>query len=313
MTGAAGFVGSHIVDRLVTDGWSVVAADSITPYYSVEQKESNLAAIASPAVDVVDLDLAVDDLSELVADVDVVFHQAGQPGVRDSWEHFASYVEHNLIATERLLRAVRQAGCRRLVYASSSSVYGDALSYPTEETTLPRPKSPYGVTKLSAEHLCGVYARNFGVSTVSLRYFTVFGPRQRPDMAMHRLFEAALGGAAFPKFGSGEQVRDFTYVGDVVEANIRAALADVPAGAVVNVAGGGSVTLNDVIGIVERLCGSDVPIAQEGDQAGDVERTGGSIALAHRLLDWEPAVDVEEGLARQYRWHVDRRSAGIAG
>lgn len=313
MTGAAGFVGSHIVDRLVTDGWSVVAADSITPYYSVEQKESNLAAIASPAVDVVDLDLAVDDLSELVADVDVVFHQAGQPGVRDSWEHFASYVEHNVIATERLLRAVRQAGCRRLVYASSSSVYGDALSYPTEETTLPRPKSPYGVTKLSAEHLCGVYARNFGVSTVSLRYFTVFGPRQRPDMAMHRLFEAALGGAAFPKFGSGEQVRDFTYVGDVVEANIRAALADVPAGAVVNVAGGGSVTLNDVIGIVERLCGSDVPIAQEGDQAGDVERTGGSIALAHRLLDWEPAVDVEEGLARQYRWHVDRRSAGIAG
>jgi nucleoside-diphosphate-sugar epimerase len=132
-------------------------------------------------------------------------------------------------------------------------------------------------------------------------------------MAMHRLFEAALGGAAFPKFGSGEQVRDFTYVGDVVEANIRAALADVPAGAVVNVAGGGSVTLNDVIGIVERLCGRDVPIAQEGDQAGDVERTGGSIALAHRLLDWEPAVDVEEGLARQYRWHVDRRSAGIAG
>jgi nucleoside-diphosphate-sugar epimerase len=199
------------------------------------------------------------------------------------------------------------------VYASSSSVYGDALSYPTEETTLPRPKSPYGVTKLSAEHLCGVYARNFGLSTVSLRYFTVFGPRQRPDMAMHRLFEAALGGAPFPKFGSGEQVRDFTYVGDVVEANIRAALADVPAGAVVNVAGGGSVTLNDVIGIVERLCGSDVPVAQEGDQAGDVERTGGSIELAHRLLDWEPAVDVEEGLARQYRWHVDRRSAGIAG
>jgi nucleoside-diphosphate-sugar epimerase len=313
VTGAAGFVGSHIVDRLVTDGWSVVAADSITPYYSVEQKESNLAAIASAAVDVVDLDLAVDDLSELVADVDVVFHQAGQPGVRDSWDHFASYVEHNVIATERLLRAVRQAGCRRLVYASSSSVYGDALSYPTEETTLPRPKSPYGVTKLSAEHLCGVYARNFGLSTVSLRYFTVFGPRQRPDMAMHRLFEAALGGAPFPKFGSGEQVRDFTYVGDVVEANIRAALADVPAGAVVNVAGGGSVTLNDVIGIVERLCGSDVPVAQEGDQAGDVERTGGSIELAHRLLDWEPAVDVEEGLARQYRWHVDRRSAGIAG
>jgi nucleoside-diphosphate-sugar epimerase len=199
------------------------------------------------------------------------------------------------------------------VYASSSSVYGDALSYPTEETTLPRPKSPYGVTKLSAEHLCGVYARNFGVSTVSLRYFTVFGPRQRPDMAMHRLFEAALGGAPFPKFGSGEQVRDFTYVADVVEANIRAALADVPAGAVVNVAGGGSVTLNEVIGIVEGLCGRDVPIIQEGDQAGDVERTGGSIELARRLLDWEPAVDVEEGLARQYRWHVDRRGAGIAG
>ena len=307
VTGAAGFVGSHLVERLTLDGWSVVGIDSITPYYDASQKQANRDAVEAMGSPVRDIDLRTDELSGLLDSVDVVFHQAGQPGVRDSWEHFASYVEHNVIATERLLRAVRDAGCRRFVYASSSSIYGDALTFPTPESTLPRPKSPYGVTKLSAEHLCGVYARNFGVSTVSLRYFTVFGPRQRPDMAMHRLFEAAMTGSQFPKFGSGSQIRDFTYVGDVVDANLCAATVDVSDGTVVNVAGGGSITLNRVIEIVEGLVGARVPISQEGDQAGDVERTGGDISLAAELLGWTPTTTVEEGLASQYEWHVGRR------
>jgi UDP-glucuronate 4-epimerase len=307
VTGAAGFVGSHLVERLVADGWSVTGLDMITPYYDAAQKHSNRAAVEACGVDVLAADLRVDDLAPLLTEVDVVFHQAGQPGVRDSWEHFQSYVEHNVLATERLLRAVRDAGCRRVVYASSSSVYGDALTYPTEESTLPRPKSPYGVTKLSAEHLCGVYARNFGVSTVSLRYFTVYGPRQRPDMAMHRLFESALTGVSFPKFGSGEQVRDFTYVADVVEANVRAATADLEDGTVLNVAGGGSVTLNRVIEIVEELAGSPVPLEHHPVQAGDVVRTGGATAAAEAVLGWRPATTVEEGLARQFEWHVGRR------
>lgn len=307
VTGAAGFVGSHLVERLVSEGWSVTGLDAITSYYDNAQKRDNRAAVEGHGVTVFETDLRTDDLRPILEGVDVVFHQAGQPGVRDSWDHFDSYVEHNVLATERLLRAVREVGCERLVYASSSSVYGDALTFPTPESTIPQPKSPYGVTKLSAEHLCGVYARNFGVSTVSLRYFTVYGPRQRPDMAMHRLFEAALSGTPFPRFGSGEQVRDFTFVGDVVEANMCAATADVGDGTVVNVAGGGSVTLNRVIEIVEELVGSPVPIVPKGVQAGDVDRTGGDIARAAELLGWRPTTTVEDGLAGQYEWHLGRR------
>ena len=306
VTGAAGFVGSHLVERLVRDGWTVKALDCLTSYYDRSQKASNLEEVARSGAEILDHDLRRDDLTDALADVDVVFHQAGQPGVRDSWAQFASYVEHNVLATQRLLEAVRTAGCRRLVYASSSSVYGDALSYPTEESALPRPQSPYGVTKLSAEHLCGVYSRNFGVPTVALRYFTVFGPRQRPDMAMHRLFEAALTRRPFPRYGSGEQIRDFTFVSDVVEANVRAATAEVPGGTVLNIAGGSSVSLNTVIDIVGDVIGSPVPIEVEDRQAGDVDRTGGAIGEAARILGWVPEVSVEEGLARQGEWHLGR-------
>lgn len=313
VTGAAGFIGSHLTEALVRDGWTVRAIDCLTDYYDRDQKAANLAAItALPGVSHVDADLRVAPLDELVADVDVVFHQAGQPGVRRSWDAFASYVDHNVLATQRLLQASAQAGLQRFVFASSSSIYGDATAYPTTEGSLPRPHSPYGVTKLAAEHLCGVYARNWDVPTVALRYFTVYGPRQRPDMAMHRLVESALRSTTFPMFGSGEQVRDFTYVDDVVRANLAAAGADIAPGTVVNVAGGSATTLSEVVATIVELTGRPVVLDRRGTEKGDVARTGGAIDEAQRLLGWHPVVELVDGLARQVDWHRSRRSSPAA-
>lgn len=309
VTGAAGFIGSHLVERLATDGHQVRALDCLTSYYDVRQKRANLDSLSGlPGCQVLELDLRAADLSEVLGGVDLVFHQAGQPGVRASWDRFDSYVEHNVLATQRLLSVVEGSAVRRFVFASSSSVYGDAPTYPTSEDDLPEPVSPYGVTKLAAEHLCGVYARNWGVPTVSLRYFTVYGPRQRPDMAMHRMIEAALSGQPFPLFGDGYQTRDFTYVDDVVEANLIAASSNLPIGTVLNVAGGTAASLLDVVEIVEGLTGRSVPLDHRPSERGDVLRTGGSTERAERLLGWRPRVSLVEGLSRQVRWHVARRS-----
>ncbi len=233
----------------------------------------------------------------------MVFHQAGQPGVRKSWSTgFNDYCEHNVKATQRLLEAARAATTPRFVYASSSSVYGNAPAYPTVETDLPRPFSPYGVTKLAAEHLCALYAANWGVPTVSLRYFTVYGPRQRPDMAIRRLADAAVTGATFSLFGDGRQVRDFTYVSDVVAANVAAGFEDVAPGTVVNIAGGSHAVMMDLIDMVGELAGSPVSLDRGPKEAGDVQRTGGTIDRAHELLGWEPVVRLRNGLAVQVEW-----------
>src|SRR5687768_16907364 len=202
VTGSAGFIGSHLVDALLNRGDDVLGIDCFTPYYDRAAKRANLeAALASSSFEFIEADLRVADLVELLHDADLIFHQAAQPGVRLSWsEGFAEYVSHNVLATQRLLDAARAVEARRVVYASSSSVYGQAASYPTSEEQLPRPYSPYGVTKLAAEHLCSLYAETWGVPTVSLRYFSVYGPRQRPDMALHRLIKAGLSGEPFPLF-----------------------------------------------------------------------------------------------------------------
>jgi len=314
VTGAAGFIGSNLTERLVAEGHLVTAVDCLTAHYDPAQKRSNLDALGRlPSCVIVEADLRTSELGPLLEGIDVVFHLSGQPGVRSSWDSgFPSYVEHNILVTQRLLEAVRVRPIERLVFASSSSVYGNAPTYPTSETDLPRPQSPYGVTKLAAEHLCTLYARTWGVPTVSLRYFTVFGPRQRPDMAIHRLIEAALSGEPFPLYGDGRQVRDFTFVQDVVEANLLAATGSVPPGSVVNIAGGSATTLMEVIDSVGELVGGRVNLDPYPAQPGDVERTGGSTELAAQLLGWEPRVPLHEGLASQLAWHRERAAGTSA-
>ena len=232
VTGVAGFIGSNLADLLLADGHEVVGIDCFTDYYDIAIKRSNIAqAQVHKNFRLVEEDLLDCDLRALLDGIDAVFHQAGQPGVRLSWaDGFETYTRLNVLATQRLLEAAKDSSIDRLVYASSSSLYGAAEHYPTSEVDLPAPMSPYGVTKLAAEHLCSLYHRNYGVPTVSLRYFTVFGPRQRPDMAMHRLIDSAINGSEFTMFGDGSQIRDFTYVGDIVKANIAAATASASVG-----------------------------------------------------------------------------------
>lgn len=308
VTGVAGFVGSHLADALLARGDHVLGLDCFTPYYDRAQKEANLAeARRHPHFAFVRADLRADDLESLLDDVDVVFHQAAQPGVRLSWsDGFGEYVAHNVLATQRLLEAVHRVSGARVVYASSSSVYGNQPRYPTSEADVPRPYSPYGVTKLAAEHLCTLYAENWGLPTVSLRYFTVFGPRQRPDMSIHRLCESAIHGVPFPRFGSGTQVREFTYVDDIVAGNLAAATADVAPGTCVNLAGGGEITLNELIALVGDVAGCVVPVDERPAQPGDALRNGGSIDLARRLLGWEPRTTLRDGLLAQVAWHRAR-------
>jgi UDP-glucuronate 4-epimerase len=306
VTGAAGFIGSQLAERLVAAGCHVRGIDVLTPYYSPAWKRRNLETLLrSDLFEFREIDLCTADLTSELDDIDVVFHQAAQPGVRASWsDGFPIYNAHNVLATQRLLEAVRGASIQRLVYASSSSVYGEALTYPTSEGDLPKPHSPYGVTKLAAEHLCGLFASNWGVPTVSLRYFTVYGPRQRPDMAIHRLIEAGTRGHSFPLYGTGEQVRDFTFVSDVVEANLRAAQVPVEPGTVLNVAGGSDIRVRDLIDLLEGILERPIKLQRHPPQPGDVLRTGGSTVRIRELLGWEPRVGLTEGLRAQVEWHL---------
>lgn len=308
VTGAAGFIGSHLVEALLGTGWDVTGLDCFTDYYDPAVKWANLAsALAHPGFTLVEADLCHADLAGVLAGAGVVFHLAGQPGVRPSWgDGFSGYVAHNVIATQRLLEAARRSGPSRVVYASSSSVYGNAVRYPTTEAELPHPHSPYGVTKLAGENLCSLYAANWGLPTVSLRYFTVYGPRQRPDMAIGRLVKAVATGEPFPLFGQGDHVRDFTYVGDVVRANLLAAAADVPPGTYINIAGGSSVTMNELIALAEEVGGGPAQVQRHPVQPGDAKQTGGSTDRARRLLGWVPEVSLRAGLESQFSWYRDR-------
>lgn len=314
VTGAAGFIGSNLVDSLLARGDGVVGVDCFTPYYAAVDKQRNLAAArAEPRFELVDADLRTALIEPLLDGVDAVFHQAAQAGVRLSWsEGFADYVGHNVLATQRILEAVVAARpSARVVYASSSSVYGNQLRYPAREDDLPKPFSPYGVTKLAAEHLCGLYAENWGVSTVSLRYFTVFGPRQRPDMSIHRLCEAAIHGTSFPRYGDGSQIREFTYVGDIVRANLLAADRHVAPGTYCNLAGGGEITLSGLIELVGELAGAPIAVDQQQRQAGDAFRNGGSVDRAGDVLGWKPQVSLRDGLEAQLAWHRGRGETSI--
>ena len=304
VTGAAGFIGSHLCEALCASGVKVLGVDCLTDYYDPQEKMRNLAGMADLAgFSFASVDLRNGDLRALLDGATGVFHQAGQPGVRMSWgSGFSDYCEHNVKATQRLLEAAKAVATPRVVYASSSSVYGNAASYPTKETDLPHPNSPYGVTKLAAEHLCALYAANWALPTVSLRYFTVYGPRQRPDMAIRRLADCAVTGQPFALFGDGRQVRDFTFVSDVVNANIEAGFRDVAPGTVVNIAGGSHVAMTELIEIVEDVAGVSVAWERYSTEAGDVQKTGGTTERAHRVLGWEPRVSLREGLTAQLEW-----------
>ncbi len=302
VTGVAGFLGSTLAERLLRDGNEVRGVDCFTDYYARVDKERNLETLRrSAAFELREEDLSTTDVRALVRDVEVVFHQAAQAGVRASWgESFESYTRHNILATQRLLEAVKGSGVRRLVYASSSSVYGDTTDLPMRESSRPRPFSPYGVTKLAAEHLAELYRHNFGVSTVSLRYFTVYGPRQRPDMAFRRFIEAMLSGRPLPVFGDGAQTRDFTFVDDIVEANLLATREGVEG--VYNIGGGSRVTLQEVLEELARIVGVPLAIERAPTQAGDVRHTEADTTLARERLGYAPKVALRQGLERQVAW-----------
>jgi UDP-glucose 4-epimerase len=308
VTGCAGFVGSHLCDQLLIAGNHVVGIDSFTNYYPRVIKQRNLQqAVDHSRFTFCEADLVWMPLHPVLDGADVVFHLAAQSGVRSSWgAEFETYARNNILVTQRLLEACRDhATLRRVVYASSSSIYGNAHALPLTEPTTPHPVSPYGVTKLAAEHLCSLYHANFGVPTVSLRYFTVYGARQRPDMAFHRFIRAACDGEPIIVHEDGNQTRDFTHVGDIVQATIRAAAASTAVGRVYNVAGGSRVTLNHALDTLERVSGRTLEVIHAPKQAGDVRDTYADIIRARRDLAYEPTTDLVAGLRDEVQWYVE--------
>ena len=302
VTGAAGFIGSHLVERLLSEGVTVIGVDCFTDFYAPALKRANIKqAESNPRYSLLELDLGKDDLAPL-PQVDVVFHQAAQAGVRSSWgSDFAVYTSHNVLATQRLLEHYKKTNLERFVYASSSSVYGDAERFPTDEGLLPRPFSPYGVTKLAGEHLVLLYGRNFGMPVAALRYFTVYGPRQRPDMAFHRFCRALLRGEPIPVFGDGKQSRDFTFIADAVEANVRAWKKSGPQG-VYNVGGGSQVEVLQAIAILERELGANADLRFEPRPPGDPLRTRADATKLKTDLGFVPQISIERGLAAEAEW-----------
>jgi UDP-glucose 4-epimerase len=304
VTGCAGFIGSHLAQSLLERGVDVVGIDCLTSNYNPSLKLSNLEPLNSwRAFEFVERDLSAADVRAQVADCDVVFHLAAEAGVRTSWgDSFDSYTRNNILATQRLLEAVKERPNRRFVYASSSSIYGETEVRPTPESTGPCPVSPYGVTKLAGEHLCRLYRTNYGVETVSLRYFSVFGPRQRPDMALNRFCGAALKNEPLTVYGDGTQTRDFTFVSDVVDATAAAAFASVESAQIYNIGGGTEVSLNRVIELIGELTGRQPEVRRLAPTRGDVKSTGADTSRARAELGYEPAVTFEDGLRAQFAW-----------
>jgi UDP-glucose 4-epimerase len=308
LTGAAGFIGSHLAESLLAQGHEVVGVDCFTPYYPHALKEANVAlAREQPGFALHDVDLVEADLGALLEGVDGVFHLAAQAGVRSSWgADFSTYVHHNVLATQRVFEAAVPRGLK-VVFASSSSIYGNAASYPVREDDRPAPLSPYGVTKIGCEHLARAYRASLGLDFAALRYFTIYGPRQRPDMAMARIVYALVDGEPFEVYGDGQQSREFTFVADAVAATIAA--LDAPAGAVYNVGGGAETTLNAVIETCERLSGKTLKRVQVPAATGDPRRTGADTSRIRDDLGWQPTTTVKQGLAAHLRYAEETAEA----
>ncbi|MBW4521176.1 MAG: NAD-dependent epimerase/dehydratase family protein [Scytolyngbya sp. HA4215-MV1] len=305
VTGAAGFIGSHLVDTLLSRGERVIGVDHFNDYYDPALKRKNVAAFeCNPNFQLVEGDIQAIDWVALLDNVDVVYHQAAQAGVRASWgAGFRSYTERNINATQILLEAAKDAkGLKRLVFASTSSVYGNAEALPTYETICPQPVSPYGITKLAAERLCWLYHQNFQVPVTALRYFTVYGPRQRPDMAFHKFFKAVLADEAIPIYGDGQQTRDFTFVSDAIAANLAAASVAEAIGEVFNIGGGSRVVLTEVIDTMEQVVGSPIRRNHIGKAMGDARHTAADVSKARNILGYQPQVSLKDGLSQEWNW-----------
>ncbi|RCV63778.1 UDP-glucose 4-epimerase [Methanophagales archaeon] len=301
VTGCAGFIGSHLVDVLLGQGYNVIGIDSFTDYYPRAIKEANISnALRDNKFEFIEADILT--LDEFPA-VDYVFHEAAQAGVRASWgKSFEIYTRNNITATQKMLEYYKDLEIKKFVYASSSSVYGDS-ELPMREASMLRPVSPYGVTKLAGENLCYLYWKNYKVPTVSLRYFTVYGPRQRPDMATHKFIHAISKGTEIAVFGDGTQTRDFTFIDDVIEANILAADTDL-VGEVFNIGGGSRISVIELIEKIEALTGKKAKLNYKGKQKGDVRDTWADVSKAEEMLNWKSQIDINEGLRLSVAWFI---------
>lgn len=306
VTGAAGFIGSHLCRRLLDDGCAVTGIDCYTDYYPRWIKDKNVAPLLrAKRFKLLSRDLNTLPLKKTLDGADAVFHLAAQAGVRASWgAHFSEYIKNNIQVTQKLLEAAKDLPLKKLVFASSSSVYGLTPDLPMSESSSLLPLSPYGVTKLAAEKLCFLYFKNFGVPAVSLRFFTVYGPGQRPDMAFHKFFRAIRDGREITVYGDGRQTRDFTYVDDIVEANVSA-LHRGRVGHVYNIGGGHREILDSLFPLFERICGRPVRLRKEARQKGDVLHTFAKINKARKDLAFRPRMSLEEGLRREWEWILD--------
>lgn len=305
VTGVAGFVGSHLAETLLKQGMEVVGIDQFNDYYDPQLKEKNVInLVKSPNFKLIRANIEELDWQELLQSVEVVYHQAAQAGVRASWgTGFTNYTTKNINATQVILEGAKQVkSLKRFVYASSSSIYGNAATMPTPETLCPQPVSPYGITKLAGEQLCWLYQQNFGVPATALRYFTVYGPRHRPDMAFHKFFKAALDGDAISIYGDGQQTRDYTFVSDVVAANLAAGKVPEAVGEAFNIGGGSRVTLIELLDIMEQVMGRSLRRNYVEKAKGDARHTSADISKAQQILNYAPQVSLKEGLTEEWEW-----------
>ena len=305
VTGAAGFIGSHLVEALLNQGDHVIGIDHFNDYYDPALKRKNISHFENhPAFKLIEGDIQFLDWAALLVDVEVVYHQAAQAGVRASWGHgFRAYTERNINATQVLLEAAKDAKqLKRLVFASTSSVYGNAETLPTHESICPQPVSPYGITKLAAERLCWLYYKNFGVPFTALRYFTVYGPRQRPDMAFHKFLKLVMRSQAIPIYGDGQQTRDFTFISDAITANLAAATVPEATGEIFNIGGGSRVVLAEVIDTMEKVVGRPIRRNHIETAIGDARHTAADVSKAQKVLGYQPQVSLVDCLSQEWLW-----------
>ena len=305
VTGVAGFIGSHLAQALLKQGANVIGIDQFNDYYDRQIKQNNISVLKQySGFKPIEANIQDLDWRQLLQSVEIVYHQAAQAGVRASWgRDFHHYTERNINATQVILEGAKQVpSLQRIVYASSSSIYGNAVTMPTPETLCPQPVSPYGITKLAGERLCWLYQQNFGVPVTALRYFTVYGPRQRPDMAFHKFFKAAIDGEAISIYGDGRQTRDYTYVSDAVAANLAAGKVPKAIGEVFNIGGGSRVTLLELLKIMEQVIGHPIKKNYVNKAAGDARHTSADVTKANKMLNYVPQVSLKEGLAKEWQW-----------